>query len=269
MGRKPGWQVIFQGQFAKQIRRHSVDDRRWLVIVTAGLLLGLCVPVTASPADAATASRISVTAVVPASGTEVWVDVDAQSGSSNQLTGEFRNNAGWIPLTLQETVFGLGAVASVQPGTVEFRMTSSVGSNPDLALTVVDAKGAILIESRARLALTPPTPPAPVGTVETPAASVPEGPVTAPAAPVLEGTVPTPGAPAAEPAGNPTQRPAAEPAPDPGTAPKPAAQYVSSTKSDFLANSGVSGPGMLGVSGALLGAGVVTIMVTRRRRGNR
>lgn len=115
----------------------------------------LCIPIADSAAAAtADAAVFSVTAPVTALGTQVWVDVDSPSGDSGHLTGEIRNNSDWVALPLRETVFGMGAIASVQPGTVEVRLRSSTGSNPDLALTVVDAQGVILNESRARLVLT-------------------------------------------------------------------------------------------------------------------
>ena len=143
--------VNFQGHLAVRARPKNVLRHRIATGLTvAAAACALCVPAAASAVTNPVGN--SLTASVASSGTQVWVDVDSPSGL-NELTGEIRNNAEWVSLPLQQTVFGFGAIASVQPGTVEVRLHGPIGAQPDLALTVVDAQGLVLAEARERVAV--------------------------------------------------------------------------------------------------------------------
>lgn len=190
------------------------------------------------------------------------MDVDATPSQASGLTAEIRNTAGWVVLPLRQTVFGLGAVAAVLPGTLEVRLASTTGANPDLALTVVDSRGGVVAQSRARLALVPVTSP------ETPVPSPSPSPSPSP------GVTPAPGstsAPALTPGITPVPTPSsaaqAVVAPTPSSSATPSAPAAASAH-QALAKTGVSLNIML-IAMTLLGAGFATIAVRRRLRGNR
>jgi hypothetical protein len=153
--------VFSEKQFATKFRNRGVRGKSAMIAIALASFGALFVPATMS-AVAAPTDAGSVRAAVPATGTQVWIDIDTAESAAGSISGEIRNNAGWVSVPLLPTVFGLGAVAAVQPGTVEVRLSATTRSGPDLSLTVVDAAGNVLTESRSRLALagTPaPTPP--------------------------------------------------------------------------------------------------------------
>jgi hypothetical protein len=237
--------VFSEKQFATKFRNRGVRGKSAMIAIALASFGALFVPATMS-AVAAPTDAGSVRAAVPATGTQVWIDIDTAESAAGSISGEIRNNAGWVSVPLLPTVFGLGAVAAVQPGTVEVRLSATTRSGPDLSLTVVDAAGNVLTESRSRLALagTPaPTPPilpdpAASGTpaptppiLPDPAASgtpaptpsvVPNPAASATPTPMPSVTSPPTSTPSALPSAGPSTLPGGDPSAFPTNAPDPA-----------------------------------------------
>jgi hypothetical protein len=199
---------------------------------------------------------VSVSVTAPSGGVSVWVDVDSSTEEASQLSGEIRNGSGWNDITFSETVFGLGSVVTIQPGTVEVRLSSTADATPDVALTVVDASGSVLSEARSRLAV--------------------------PGAPVTPGDPDPSDDPSDTPSNGPSNVPSTSPAPNSSSTPglNPAANGgtggagtgsgtsgTSGTRDGALSSTGVSIAGGLTAAVVLLLIGFVVLTVRRRRLG--
>jgi len=128
----------------------------------AGLLVGALAALAGAalaPSAALAAPPELITVEVPAAAQTAWVDIEQAGLTPDQLVLERDDAAaGWQPLPLVRTTFGLHAAFPVVPGTLSLRITSApatAGSDPDVAVTVLGSSDEVLTASSARYSVAP------------------------------------------------------------------------------------------------------------------
>ncbi|MCI2956608.1 hypothetical protein MN032_02785 [Agromyces atrinae] len=137
-------------------------------VLAAGLAIAPIGAAHDAPAAVAAAAEASASIAVtaPAGTTEAWIDIDDTALTLSDVRLEVTDGSGWRNVPLSATAFGVGAVTGAAEGSFEARVTSTVATDADVAISFA-AAGELLDESSVRLDLVPgeiapsPTPVAP------------------------------------------------------------------------------------------------------------
>jgi len=129
----------------------------------AALLVGALAALAGAalaPSAALAAPPELITVEVPVAAQTAWVDIEQAGLTPDQLVLERDDAAaGWQPLPLVQTTFGLHAAFPVAPGTLSLRITSApaatAGRDPDVAVTVLGSSDEVLTASSARYSVAP------------------------------------------------------------------------------------------------------------------